>query len=224
MTPHFNRLSKTGKIGLCTTVAVFAAFLVVGTTWGRGGGGGGGGGKAHPSPTGECTVCHLGDLKDAHPSCGTCHIPPGKSLLKVPGATFACRDCHDNDPSVELFDYHANMNTAHTPEGTIFKEACRTCHGTGVTLPEIHAELDQEGHLPVTVDCPDAVKIEGDDIFCYCLECHKNPDRISELPNNAECASCHDDVASYDPTPSCPHDIGTSHEMCIDCHVECDKQ
>jgi hypothetical protein len=45
-----------------------------------------------------------------------------------------------------------------------------------------------------------------------------NPD--IELPDNADCTSCHEDY--IDPTLNqCVHDDVTSHEECINCHVPC---
>jgi hypothetical protein len=233
MTLQVERFTKGRKIALCIIIVLFAAFLVVGTTWivgGRGGGGDGGDGKQHTSLTGECTVCHGADLKAIHQEswsddrtgCDICHIPPGKKDLYIGGASFDCRSCHALEPSEDKVDYHMEMGIKHTPEGTFFTENCEICHGTSGSLPEVHEGLGLVGHLPLTVDCPVDVADIEDDIYCYCLECHKNPDRIPVLPDNAECTSCHDDAASYDPTSNqCHHDNVDSHDDCADCHIQC---
>ncbi len=231
MIPQVDRLTKGRKIVLCTIIAVFAAFLVAGTTWSRGGGGGGddggGGGRVHTSTTGQCAACHGTSLTAIHQEswstsrtgCYICH-PTGRRDLYdyLAGASFNCLSCHAL--SGTPVDYHMNMDTKHISVET--EAVCMVCHGTGIipeipsaSLPEVHQGLD------VTIGCPSAVAEIEDDIYCYCLECHANPGRIPTLPDNANCTSCHEAESYSPPANVCPHDGVTSHEMCTDCHIPC---
>ncbi len=185
--------NKGKKIALCIVIALFTASLVVGTTWSRGGGGGG---MQHTSPTGECTVCH------------------GTSLTAIHDESWStdrtgCYICHPTGRR-GLYDYLAKSYdclSCHTPSGepvayhmnmdtkhTSTEAFCTQCHLTN--LPTVHE--DQED---------------------YCLLCHKNPD--IELPDNADCTSCHA-PESYNPTLNqCVHDGVTSHTQCTNCHLTC---
>ena len=197
MTPRTDRLSKAGKIGLCTTIAVFAAFLVIGTTWGRGGGGGGGG-KVHTSSTEQCTVCHGSSLTSMHQEawstsrtgCYICHPTGRRGLYAGLPSTFDCLGCHTE--SGVPADYHMNMVAKHT----CTEAFCTQCHMTD--LPQAHEGLAES----------------------RCLACHV--DLGVPLPDNANCTSCHE-VVDYNPTLNqCIHgDDIESHGDCINCHLPC---
>lgn len=234
MTPQVDSFTKGRKIALCTIIAAFAAFLVVGTTWGKYGDGGGGG-KAHTSPTGQCTVCHDTNLQTIHQEgCSICHTGRSRALYDyLAGASFDCLSCHDL--SGTPVDYHMNMDTKHTSTEAF----CMKCHSTGIfaeipiaPLPEVHEGLGEVDHLPLTVDCLDAVAEIEDDIYCYCLECHVNPARIETLPANANCTNCHEEGWYNAKLNGCFHedilkaleeagiDVN-AHTMCTVCHVPC---
>lgn len=191
MTPQVGRLTKVRKIALCSITAVFAVFLVIGTTWGKGG-------KVHTSSTEECTVCHCSSLTTMHTDgCSTCHASSGRRGKTgglydyLAGATFDCLSCHT--PEV-VGAYHMDMDEKHASTEAF----CTQCHPTD--LPQVHEGLDDP----------------------YCLACHKNPDRVPTLPDNANCTSCHED---YNPTLNqCIHgDDIESHDDCIRCHVKCEE-
>jgi predicted CXXCH cytochrome family protein len=246
MIPQVDRLTKGRKIALCTIMAVFAAFLVAGTTWGRGGGGddGGGGGRVHTSTTEQCTACHGSSLTTIHQEswstsrtgCYICH-PTGRRDLYdyLAGASFDCLSCHTL--SGTPVDYHMNMDSKHTSTEAV----CMGCHSTGTfaqipiaSLPQVHQGLGEDQHLPLTVDCPGAVPDIEHGIYCYCLECHVNPGRIPTLPDNANCTSCHEAGEYNAKLNQCSHedilkaleeagiDV-TKHTVCINCHVPCTK-
>lgn len=243
MIPQVDRLTKGRKVALCSIIAIFATFLVAGTTWSRGpgpgGGGGGGGGGGHTSTTGQCTACHGTSLKTIHQEswstdntgCYICH-PSGHGVRYdyLAGGSSDCLSCHALEPSEEVpVDYHMDMDLKHTSTEAV----CLRCHSTGTigeipiaSLPQVHQGLGEEDHLPLTVVCPSAVP------DCYCLECHVNPGRIPTLPDNADCTSCHEPGWYNAKSNECSHedilkaleeagiDVGT-HALCINCHVPC---
>ena len=194
MTPQVGRLTKVRKIGLCATIAVFAVLFVIGTTWGRKGPGGGGSGS-HTSSTEECIVCHGSSLTTMHTDgCSTCHASSGRRGRT--GGLYdylagATFDCFTcHTESGEPVAYHMDMDTKHASTEAF----CTKCHPTD--LPQVHEGLSDS----------------------YCLACHVNPD--IELPDNANCTSCHEE---FNPTLNqCIHgDDIESHGGCINCHLPC---
>lgn len=225
---------KGRKIVLCTIIAVFLLFLVTDTTSARRS-------SRHTSPTGQCTVCHGTNLQTMHQEswstdltdCKICHYSTRRGRLydDYAGASFNCLSCHT--PSGLPVDYHMNMDSRHVST----EAACMECHSTGIfagtpiaPLPDLHQGIGEEGHFPLTVAYnPDVEEID-DDIFSYCLECHKNPQRIVTLPDNADCTSCHESgynaklnqgfhtaILEALSTAGIAFDI---HTLCLNCHLE----